>query len=162
MNKKEYEYQQGRQFGSASTLDQKRGAQDAAYEVDKMNTANAFDGLTKNQPQWSNHQPSLPERTPHIQQPPRRIEPSRPTQSTGKPMQSPISTANDDWSTGWGIIGFIIAAVWATNQMQDTSDAAFPVIVAGIFGALILGRFYKAIIGLAIIAIVLVIFAGGK
>lgn len=158
MNRKEYEYQQGEQLGATSTLDQKRGAQDAAYEIEKIKTANAFDRLAENQQPLTSH----PQSTPHIQRSHRRTEPSKQTSSKGT-ARPPISTSkNDDWSTGWGILGFIIAAVWATNQMQDTSDVVFPVIVAGIFGAAILGRFYKAMIGLAIIAFVVVLFAGDK
>ena len=79
MDRKEYEYQQGQQFGASSTLNQTRGVRDAAYELEKIKTADAFDRLTENQQQWSNHSPSLPERTSHIQQPTRRTELSKPT-----------------------------------------------------------------------------------
>ncbi len=68
---------------------------------------------------------------------------------------------NGDWSTGAAIFGFVMSAIWAAGHFQDAEDSTLMIIIAGILGGAVLGRFYQAIIGLAVVIFILVALGGG-
>lgn len=72
--------------------------------------------------------------------------------------QKKSAAEDSDWSTGAAVLGFIISAAWTASQTHDTG----PIIMAGLLGAVVIGRFYKAIIGITVVVFILAALAGYK
>lgn len=64
-----------------------------------------------------------------------------------------------EWSTGWAIFGFIVAAGFTASQYPDSDGSAMPMIIVGFIGAFIAGRYYKFILGLLSLGVILWIFS---
>ncbi len=60
-----------------------------------------------------------------------------------KPRSSQTAT---DWSSVWAVLGFFLAVGWAANEVTG-EDSAIAVIVAGVVGAVVGKKYYKAIFG---------------
>jgi len=60
-----------------------------------------------------------------------------------------------EWSTGWAIFGFIVAAGFTASQYPDSDGSAMPMIIAGVIGSFVAGWYYKAILGLLSLGFIL-------
>lgn len=82
-------------------------------------------------------------------------------QSNTRKKSQPKST-EDDWNTGAAVIGFFMGAGWVANQMSGGEDAAIPILIAGVIGAIIAGKFYKFILALGILALIAWVLASSN
>lgn len=80
---------------------------------------------------------------------------SSPPRSRAKSVTSkskPADQERKDWNTAFAVIAFLVAGIWAASQ-SGGDDRWLPGLLAGTFAAYIAGRFYKAIITVAIVGL---------
>lgn len=161
MNRNEYD--EGYRFGAGSTQDQKEGARAAISDRLKKEREAAES--------WRRYEAAAREREESEQQSLERIRsdirkhkeekyaPAQPTKTY--PPKVP-TTESSDWSISAAMLGFFISAALASGQVQDTGNAGLSIIMAGVFGAVIIGRFYKEIIYILVLIAILAAIAGSK
>lgn len=147
------EYKRGYDHGSASTIDQKRGARDAFEDRKKKERKDAeySQMVEKAHREHEENEQRLRQQErrkreyeqAQIQKEPRIKQPHPP--HINKPIKS-------EWSNGAAIIGFLICAGWAATQAQELGG----IIIAGLIGAVVMGRFYEVLIGFSILIMFLV------
>lgn len=86
---------------------------------------------------------------------------SSPPRSRAKSVTSkskPADQERKDWNTAFAVIAFLVAGIWAASQ-SGGDDRWLPGLLAGTFAAYMTGRFYKAIVTVAIVALGLWVWA---
>ncbi len=152
------EYENGYFRGHTTTADERAGVRAAENDRQEKKNMEAWQGLADKTVQMAEEdarrklERGVPQRRKALAQENKAASPQR--------VQQPGKSAPDggDWSTGAAVLGFIISAAWAGSQVQDTG----PIVMAGVLGGVVIGRFYKAIIGIVIVVAVLAAFAGSK
>lgn len=147
------EYKAGYDYGFTSTIDQKRGARDA-YEDRKKKERKDEEYSRMVEKAYREHEENE-QRLREQERKKREYEQAQLQKRSGGMRADPPHTnkpIKSEWSNGAAITGFLICAVWAATQAQGLGG----IIIAGLIGAVVMGKFYEVLIGFSILIMFLV------